>query len=270
MIKICTPYYMSVSDATNNSVAKLQAAGVDCFWETVETTYIGRGQNCAICGCDNVKTRPNLDQKFTHYLTLDSDIAFEPEDVKRLLALDKDVVSGIYRSREDDSKYVGGWWGSVPGMDAARLESGAAGLLHVDWVGAGFMLVKKHVFEEMPYPWFTHMVSVHKEYSFELGEDQGFCSAAALLGFKIYADADTEVTHLTNKKEAYNMPSLQDLAPKQEGPILEQILLSIHRNSSAILRDVAQLEDTIRGMAHRIAEQEKVISELTPKNEKDK
>ncbi|GAI66965.1 unnamed protein product, partial [marine sediment metagenome] len=68
----------------------------------------------------------------------------------------------------------------------ATLE-GNDGLVKIGGAGAGFLLVKREVFEKIPYPWF----------SFERGgEDLYFCDKARRHGFEIWADMSVLLGHL--------------------------------------------------------------------------
>ena len=105
------------------------------------------------------------EQKYTHLLFIDADIAFNPETIFRMLELDKEVVTGIYprktidwrkvKKRVIDNNNI-----TIPELHAASLEynlnvknpekiSVKNGFIEVLDGATGFMLIKKQVFEKM-------------------------------------------------------------------------------------------------------------------------
>jgi hypothetical protein len=74
------------------------------------------------------------------------------------------------------------------------------GLHKVDFVGAGFLLVKSHVFGKMTYPWFHEAIIHYKKNGQKraqyAGDDIGFCLNAKKHNIPIWVDLDCVVTHL--------------------------------------------------------------------------
>lgn len=155
----------------------------------------------------------------THLLFLDADMTFPILAAERLLAADKDIVSGVYFARaETPSPHVyefnrrdeGGvyWYRSLaeefaewckrnPGhVDQGNEAIFPSHLVKVDAVGAGCLLIKRHVLERMyelygeeAYPWFKcHDGS-------RGGEDFTFCRRAQAAGFAIWADFGVQCNH---------------------------------------------------------------------------
>jgi hypothetical protein len=79
-----------------------------------------------------------LDSEATHFLCLDSDIGFSPEDVQALLDTNLDFVSGCYAKKQPDRE--------IP----ARLN-GLAGnsVIGADFVPGGFILLSRACVERM-------------------------------------------------------------------------------------------------------------------------
>jgi phosphohistidine phosphatase SixA len=91
---------------------------------------------------------------------IDSDIGFEPEQFARLFRLDRDFAAAMYPIKEID-------WGRIPDRQARGESLDATGLNYVgapcrgqalrvedgfataDYVGTGFMLIKRRVLERM-------------------------------------------------------------------------------------------------------------------------
>lgn len=141
---------------------------------------------------------------FDYYLCVDSDVSFTPEDVQKLIERDVDVISGAYQFRKDGAKAVAGCFTGVRGLleDGDFVLWNETGLKEVDWTGAGFLLIKKHVLEAMKYPYFRELVTEYDSGGIPCavwcGEDVGFCIAAKDAGFKIFVDMDVKVNHLVS------------------------------------------------------------------------
>jgi len=174
----------------------------------VSATLIADGRNKLV---EQFLSKP----KATHLLFLDSDIICSANACHKLLAHDKQIISGLYFQRGSMQfpvihKYAGNRRINgklrpafshlvtpvydylskkcLPhiGITYATLE-GNDGLIKIGGCGAGFLLVTREVFEKMPFPWF----------SFEAGgEDLYFCDKARKNGFEIWADMAVLLGHL--------------------------------------------------------------------------
>jgi hypothetical protein len=164
----------------------------------------------------------------THLMFIDADIAFEPDQFLRLLRLDKEFAAGAYPLKQID-------WRALPARAVAGEPLAAAGLSYVGqicagaelrleggfatakYVGTGFQLIKRAVFEKM--------VSAHPELKFAsvhtltnekpnsdnlyalfecaidpesgvyLSEDYAFCRRWRALGGEIWLDLESRLTH---------------------------------------------------------------------------
>ena len=154
-------------------------------------------------------------KRATHLLFLDTDIVCAPNACRKLLSHDKEIISGLYFQRgsvqfpliysyQGPRRIKGKVYPAFTpllapvydylskkrlppvGITYATIE-GNDGLIKIDGAGAGFLLVKREVFEKIPYPWF----------SFEKGgEDLYFCEKASKNGFEIWADMSILLGHL--------------------------------------------------------------------------
>jgi GT2 family glycosyltransferase len=132
----------------------------------------------------------------SHLLFLDDDV-LPPEDaIPRLMAHDLPIVSGLYFKR--GAPYVPVAWRFARGKrvnDGARggtepLLDYRPGLQEVAAVGAGLLLIRREVLENIPEPWFATHYPV-------CSEDAYFCELARAAGFKVYLDADVKAGHLS-------------------------------------------------------------------------
>jgi hypothetical protein len=118
-----------------------------------------------------------------HLLFVDSDMRFPPDALLRLLSHKQPIVAANYATRRAPVQ-------TVAERDGKRLvlAPDASGLIEVDWVGTGLMLVDMDVFKTLPAPWFHLMY--HPEESSYSGEDVWFCRHARAHGIRVLVDQD--------------------------------------------------------------------------------
>lgn len=166
----------------------------------------------------------------THLLFVDADIAFQPEQVERLLDFDADVVAGIYPLKvydwaQGEQRRRGNTCGETPAEAALRycgmpFEGEKAewrdGFATAPYAGTGFMMIRRNVFDRMmaahpelaygamlvyprqragqaQYALFDCMID--PETGHYLSEDYAFCKRWRKLGGKIWLDAESSLTH---------------------------------------------------------------------------
>lgn len=265
-LKICTVHYCGLSSATRQSIEALRGK-IDFFHVMAEATYIGQGRNTAILNGPNSRVKPALEPQYTHYLMLDSDIGFTPEQLEILIKRDLPIVSGAYESRSNPGRAVAGGWKIVAGNIDEGIVLNETGLKEVRWCGAGFLLLKREVLETLEFPWFYHEDIRYSDYGVQhcvqAGEDVSFCLKAARAGYKIFVDFDCKVQHIINKQEAYNMQEAQQQArtitPERWGLDMQS------RFSDGIrwaVEQMVRLIDEINNLQSEIAKKDTEISEL--------
>lgn len=123
-------------------------------------------------------------------LFIDDDQVFAPDLLTRLLSHEKDVVGALCMRR--DEPYAPFCFeriteeGHFVPIDLRKHQPDE--LVRVPAVGTGAMLIRRHVFEGTPEPWFPIG---------EQGEDVLFCKAVQEAGFEVYCDLGTRIGHLT-------------------------------------------------------------------------
>jgi hypothetical protein len=160
-----------------------------------------------------------LDTNPEWLLFLDSDV-IPPQDVfGRLRRHNKPVVSGLYyvdgdvvhpavwmldendspsAVEVDDSSLIYERDGS-----ASRLEPGADGLMTVDAIGFGCVLIHASVFQEVERPWFRWTKGYdehpwdlrHQEGTTGISEDFYFCHKLAEAGYDVHLDTSVRCAH---------------------------------------------------------------------------
>lgn len=156
----------------------------------------------------------------THILFIDSDIQFEPEDVVKLIAADKDVVGGAYPQKWlDMSKYNANKPSPLElctKMSVHLLSELPNNIMKAKYVTTGFLLIKREVFAKMMvayperqyindidgysgcnpaffYDFFT--VAVNPDTKILESEDYGFSRLWRNAGGEIHVVADITLKH---------------------------------------------------------------------------
>ena len=121
------------------------------------------------------------DQRFTHTLLVDSDIKFVPEQAMALLAAEKDIVAGVYVTKDALPTPVTYY----DGQDGLMRPMLGRSIMEVDKIGLGFCLIHRRVIDKTPKPLFAHVA-----------EDVHFCRQVRAAGFRIWCDFRVQVGHL--------------------------------------------------------------------------
>ncbi len=127
-----------------------------------------------------------LSNNASHLLFLDSDMTFPPDTALQLLAHDRDIVGIAAPKRRDNLE------SSAMKVWGERLTFGPEdGLIDVDWLGFGGVMIRATVFQKLDKPWFpTRFERTDPEKGdVWIGEDYGFCEKARAAGFSIQVDA---------------------------------------------------------------------------------
>lgn len=149
-----------------------------------------------------------LETDATHILMIDSDIGWDPRDVKKLIDHDEDFVAALYPARGPDNVFLFRGVYDGPGKKMSPSEKL---LLEMEYIPAGFMLLKRHVIEKMN-EHFPELYYIPKDpslahtagyYLFAVevwegefwGEDYVFCRRARQTGFQIWIDPMIRLDH---------------------------------------------------------------------------
>jgi hypothetical protein len=147
-----------------------------------------------------------LETDSTHMMCIDSDIGWNPTDVKKLIDYDEDFVASLYPARGERCFLFRGIYG-----ENKRMEISEKKLLEMEYIPAGFMLLKRCVLEKM-IEHFPELYYIPKDESLKhtagyylfatelhdgefWGEDYVFCRRAHQAGFKIWIDPTIALDH---------------------------------------------------------------------------
>lgn len=128
----------------------------------------------------------------SHVWYVDDDQVFAPDTLMRLLAHDKDVVSGLYLQRgkpfhpqvydvEDERGFC----------KPRLLQDFDHGLVKAVATGAGCLLVKTDVFRKLEKPWWRLGQIIPDGWC----DDMNWCHRVRAAGFDVWADLDVLVGH---------------------------------------------------------------------------
>ena len=162
--------------------------------------------------------KPFLGRPYDYIMWIDSDMVFKPEDVFRLIQKDKDIISGLYKIHNSNNSFAArkkaipnntrikniGYIEEITELYPFITEQDVRNTtepISVDYIGMGFVLIKRGVIEKLKYPWFRSEISTLyvEEENISIkelnSEDSQFCFDLKLNGFDIWIDPTVRVGH---------------------------------------------------------------------------
>jgi glycosyltransferase involved in cell wall biosynthesis len=132
---------------------------------------------------------------FDYLFSVDSDIIFPKDTLKKLLAHNVDMVSGVYIQRKVNEEILEIYRGNSNGrmVNVSMRDILPQGLHEISGCGFGCVLVKSDVIRNIPYPQFVYHSALDHANTFS--EDLHFCKQAASRGAKIYVDSTIVCDH---------------------------------------------------------------------------
>ncbi len=130
-------------------------------------------------------------KRYDYLFAVDSDIVLPGDTLSKMLALDLDVVSGLYIQRKPNQHTLELYRG---GVNVPMADIQGRGVVEVDGCGFGGALIKSEVFRKMQYPHFFYTSAL--DHSNTISEDVYFCNKARALGFRIWADTSIRFGHV--------------------------------------------------------------------------
>ncbi len=151
------------------------------------STYVPKARNTLV--------KRALDDGSDWLLFLDDDHVFAPDLLLNLLAHDKPVVSALYVLRGGSHEPVAlqKTENAYEPIDLTQLPG--EGLLKVDAVGCGGLLVRSEVFRAISDEpdWFSYG---HDQHGWTASEDVIFCEKVANAGYDIFVDLASPMGHM--------------------------------------------------------------------------
>jgi hypothetical protein len=139
---------------------------------------------------------------YDYIMWIDSDIIFNINQLLKLIKHDKDICSGLYLMEGGRNFACVKEWDEGFFKENGHFEflspddiKDQKDLIKVNYVGMGWMLVKKGVFESINYPWFEPIRKKIGSYVDFTMEDVAFCHKAIEKKYNIYIDPTVIVGH---------------------------------------------------------------------------
>lgn len=164
-----------------------------------DTVVQPSGSGPLIAQARNLLVEKFLESSCDYFLSLDTDIEWQPHQVEELMAHDKDIVSGLYRSRGPKGEYFpvylkladDGFYDRAPWSDVED----ATELMAVPGLGMGFCLIKRKVMEALGTAVLWPYAETVNDLGGYMGEDITFCFRAREKGFETFLDPTVRVGH---------------------------------------------------------------------------
>lgn len=227
---VATPMYGGMCTGMYAS-AVMQLVGV-CGQNQMLMYFSFMMNESLITRARNSLTYDFLETDATHLMFIDADIAFNPNDIPRMVHADKDIICGIYPKKEINwisvaeavkkgvppeqlQHFTGAFVVNLaPGEESKKGDINSP--IEIANGGTGFMLIKRKVFEDMldKVPSYTndmyHAVdkvrkpkiikeffatSIDEESNRLLSEDYHFCKLARQHGFKVWCAPWASFSH---------------------------------------------------------------------------
>jgi hypothetical protein len=159
-----------------------------------------------------------LQSNGTHLMFIDSDVAWKPGSIPRLVKHGVDVVAAVYPRRTEPFSY-----NLQYANNGDRLEMHPNGLCEVAGVSAGFMCISRVALQKMADAYRDDPVAglavrsageyvccfdpyrMKDDPKRKLGEDYAFCQRWRDLGGKIWIDVNMPMAHIGQKVYAANL-----------------------------------------------------------------
>lgn len=193
-----------------NTGKVLEQNGISWAFSNDYASHVADAREITLSGTrqNNVFDSRPFSGEFTYdkLLWIDSDIAWEPEDVLKLYHSDKDIVTGAYIL---DTGVVAAYktmFGSPMSQDdVINLKE----VTEIEGAGFGFICFKSGIFENLSRPWFQMVPKQHiiggQEITIPImGEDLSLCERVRKIGFKIWLDPSVRLVHHKTLKLNWN------------------------------------------------------------------
>jgi 3',5'-cyclic AMP phosphodiesterase CpdA len=195
---VLVPYLTHVEPACDAGLRELERRGI-AVRRHPSTAAVDRMR------CELATTA--LADGFDELMWIDSDIAFDPDDVDRLRGHDLPIVGGIYAKKgvQDLAVHL------EPETIQIQMGEGGA-LVDVRYLGTGFLCTQRRVYDDIQrtfslppcntrfgkpaVPYFLPMVIADGPGYWYLGEDYAFCERARQAGHKVVVDSTIRLGHI--------------------------------------------------------------------------
>lgn len=189
-----------------------QALG-DCVYTLTEAGYkvkVIKRTSCLVSNNRLELCHQAIKEKAKYLMMFDDDMIFPPDTVIKLLAHGKPIVGCLYFNRQLPFKPHIYKYKRDDNKPPEQILKWDKGLIEVDAMGFGAVLIETAILGRIPQPWFS-IAPAFLEYDgkdfkidkFKLdntkltvGEDLWFCYLAGKSGIKLYVDTNLSLYHI--------------------------------------------------------------------------
>lgn len=223
-IMVATPHQQDVEAEYAHAIVMLfNGMPATYKYEIFENALLSEGRT------DMLRQAQEWDADYLLFIDTDN-APFPPDALKRLVAMKRDVATGVYHARKRPFHPV--VYDFMPNGRVRNMTTLPDKPFRVDACGAGFMLISKRVLQA-----FTHEAKVAEPGLFldkhfgqpfhhitflseetgepeQLSEDVSFCHRVKALGFQIWADPTIRIGHVRREvvyKEHFDAYHKQEL-----------------------------------------------------------
>jgi len=168
------------------------------YWPSKGDFHIERSINDAL-------TRFAMDDEATDFINIDSDEAWSPMAILRMIKMSEPIVSGSYRVTNAWDKFTG-VYRTGDGVPLGKMIAENEALLEADRVPGGFLRIKKEVVKRYidAYPEEYFLVQDRKVWPFFwneiknhefIGMDYALSDKLIALGYQLWIDPLLEIDH---------------------------------------------------------------------------
>ena len=149
---------------------------------------------------ENVTAREFLAGDYTHLFMTEQDMILPTDTIPKLLALDQPVAAGLYMMREGDGapclfqKTVTPATNPYPHSPVTMFPADRP--FRNDCPGLGCALIRREVFERVPFPWFDLKESNY-------GSDMYFFTKVRDAGLEVWVDPSVRCGHMDYKEWSF-------------------------------------------------------------------
>jgi FkbM family methyltransferase len=138
-------------------------------------------------------------KSYDYLFAVDSDIIVPPNTLKNFLYSGKDIISGLYIQRIENTHKLEIYKDTPNGgcVSIQYEELKDRGIVEVAACGFGCVMIDSKVMRKLPYPHFEYHSAI--SHANTLSEDIDFCIKARKAGFKIWADTSIICDHIGSK-----------------------------------------------------------------------
>lgn len=152
-------------------------------------------------------------KRYDYLLCVDSDIVLPYDCIEKMLAADKDIISGLYIQRIPGTQILEIYKDASNGVTNHQFEDiKDLGVFQISACGLGCCLIKSEVLRTMEYPHFVYKSALSHAHTFS--EDIYFCCKAREIGFTVWADATIRCEHIGQTK--FVLPNVAPVIPKSD------------------------------------------------------